>query len=62
MFKSLFDLFLDVTSKVGLLVGKGGYYGNAVRIAPPLSATKEHVEEALEKMDYALGQVMEMSL
>ena len=56
------NAFLDVTSKVGLLVGKGGYYGNAVRIAPPLSATKEHVEEALEKMDYALGQVMEMSL
>jgi 4-aminobutyrate aminotransferase len=46
---------------VDLLIGKGGLYGNALRIAPPLSAKEEHVDEALEKLDYAFAQVMEMS-
>ena len=43
-----------------MLIGKGGMYGNTLRIAPPLTATKEHVEEALEKLDWAFSQVMEM--
>lgn len=50
----------EVTRRIGLLIGKGGYYGNALRIAPPLTATKEHVDEALEKLDYAFAQVQEM--
>lgn len=51
---------LEESRKTGLLIGKGGMYGNTLRIAPPLTATKEHVEEALEKLDYAFSQVMEM--
>jgi 4-aminobutyrate aminotransferase len=31
----------------GLLVGKGGLHGNALRIAPPLSLTAEEAEEGL---------------
>ena len=50
---------LDTARQLGLLVGKGGLYSNCLRIAPPLSATKEHVEEALEKLDYAFAQVQE---
>ncbi len=53
---------LDATRKIGILIGKGGLYGNALRISPPLTATKEHVEEAIEKLDYAFAQVQEMSL
>ena len=51
----------EITKQAGLLIGKGGLYGNTLRIAPPLTATKEHVEEALEKLDYAFAQVQEMS-
>lgn len=31
----------------GLLIGKGGLYGNALRIAPPLSITADEVDEGL---------------
>ncbi len=51
----------EITKQAGLLIGKGGLYGNTLRIAPPLTATVEHVDEALEKLDYAFAQVQEMS-
>ena len=43
----------------GLLIGKGGLYGNVIRIAPPLIAQKEHVDEALEILDHARAVVHE---
>jgi 4-aminobutyrate aminotransferase len=52
----------EQTRQRGLLIGKGGLYNNVLRIAPPLIATKDHVEEALEILDHALAQVHEMSL
>jgi alanine-glyoxylate transaminase/(R)-3-amino-2-methylpropionate-pyruvate transaminase len=55
------NYLLDQTKERGLLVGKGGMYGNALRIAPPLVATKEHVDEALEILDHAVAQTQEMS-
>ena len=56
---ALANAVLVETRKVGLLIGKGGMFGNALRIAPPLIANEEHIQEALEKLDYAFGQVME---
>ncbi|MCB0155168.1 MAG: aspartate aminotransferase family protein [Anaerolineae bacterium] len=50
----------EESRKRGLLIGKGGLYGNVLRIAPPLTATKENVAEALEILDYAFAQVQEM--
>jgi 4-aminobutyrate aminotransferase len=38
--------FLEETRKRGLLVGKGGLYGNVLRIAPPLSVTDDEMAEA----------------
>ncbi len=55
------NALLDTARKLGLLIGKGGLWGNTMRIAPPLIATKEDVDEAIEKLDYALAQVQEMS-
>lgn len=49
----------EITRQIGLLIGKGGLYGNTLRIAPPLTATQEHVDEAVEKLDYALAQIQE---
>ncbi|MFI6734247.1 aspartate aminotransferase family protein [Nonomuraea sp. NPDC050451] len=37
--------FMEETKKAGLLAGKGGLYGTAIRMAPPLTLT---VEEAVE--------------
>ncbi|MFN8467470.1 MAG: aspartate aminotransferase family protein [Caldilineaceae bacterium] len=43
----------------GLLIGKGGLYGNVVRIAPPLTASAEQIDEAIEILDHALAAVHE---
>ncbi|GMQ85559.1 MAG: aspartate aminotransferase family protein [Acidimicrobiia bacterium] len=36
---------MEETKQRGLLVGKGGLYGNVLRIAPPLSLTEEEAEQ-----------------
>ena len=36
--------------KAGLLVGKGGLYGNVLRIAPPMTVTAEEIETGLSVM------------
>jgi len=41
----------------GLLVGKGGLYGNVLRISPPLVITEEDAATALEVFDAAFGEV-----
>lgn len=41
----------EETKKRGLLVGKGGLYGNTIRIAPPLIVGRSEVEEALRILD-----------
>jgi 4-aminobutyrate aminotransferase len=38
----------------GLLVGKGGLHGNVLRLAPPLSLTREELEEGLAILALAL--------
>jgi 4-aminobutyrate aminotransferase-like enzyme len=45
---------LEATKRMGLLVGKGGLYGNVLRIKPPLCITAEDVDYALEVLDRAL--------
>ena len=50
---------LEATKARRLLIGKGGLYGNCLRIAPPLSITAEECDEAVtlfsEAVDEALG-------
>ncbi|MHB1846114.1 MAG: aspartate aminotransferase family protein [Deltaproteobacteria bacterium] len=46
--------FLEACRREGLLVGKGGLYGNTIRIAPPMIATKGDVDEAAKLMDKAM--------
>ena len=41
----------------GLLIGKGGLYGNVLRIAPPLSVTEAEVAEAVETITAALAEI-----
>jgi 4-aminobutyrate aminotransferase-like enzyme len=49
----------EATRERGLLIGKGGLYGNALRIAPPLIATQDDVDQALEILDHAFAEVQE---
>ncbi|MGC5016087.1 aspartate aminotransferase family protein [Streptosporangium sp. DT93] len=39
--------FMEETRKAGLLAGKGGLYGNVLRMAPPLTLTVEEAAEGL---------------
>ncbi len=47
--------FLERTRERGLLVGKGGLYGNVIRIAPPLTLSAHEVADGLQAMGDALG-------
>lgn len=55
------NYLFEQTRERGLLIGKGGLYGNVLRLAPPLVATKKHVDEALEILDHAFAATQEMS-
>jgi len=41
----------EETKKRGLLIGKGGLYGNVIRIAPALNITKGDIDEGLKIID-----------
>jgi 4-aminobutyrate aminotransferase len=41
----------------GLLVGKGGLYGNVVRMSPPLNISKTDVDVAIAALDKGLAEV-----
>lgn len=41
----------------GLLIGRGGLFGNIVRIAPPLGITAEQVDFVLKTIDQSLKEV-----
>lgn len=39
----------------GLIIGKGGMYGNVLRISPPLTVTTEDADQAADVIDQALA-------
>ncbi|MGH3425576.1 MAG: aminotransferase class III-fold pyridoxal phosphate-dependent enzyme, partial [Nocardioidaceae bacterium] len=39
---------LERTKAAGLLVGKGGLYGNVIRLAPPMTLTDDETAEGLQ--------------
>ncbi|MCI0662361.1 MAG: aspartate aminotransferase family protein [Acidobacteria bacterium] len=47
----------EETKKRGVLVGKGGLYGNVIRLGPPLIATKDNIDELVSALDEALAQI-----
>jgi 4-aminobutyrate aminotransferase len=46
---------MEETRTRGLLVGKGGLHGNAIRMAPPLTLTAEEADEGLEILRAAVA-------
>ena len=45
---------LEAARDEGLLIGKGGLYGNVLRIAPPLSLTADEATEGFVKLETAV--------
>jgi 4-aminobutyrate aminotransferase-like enzyme len=48
---------METAREQGLLVGKGGLYGNVIRIAPSMLVEKSEVDEAARRLDLALAEV-----
>jgi len=49
--------FVDTCKDMGLLLGKGGLYGNVVRIAPHLNVAAEDMDAAMDIIGRALVEV-----
>ncbi|HUJ28653.1 MAG TPA: aspartate aminotransferase family protein [Myxococcales bacterium] len=49
---------MEATRKRGLLVGKGGLYGNTMRIAPPMIVSKSQVDDAIRILGEALSEAL----
>lgn len=47
----------EETRKRGVLIGKGGLYGNVIRLGPPLIATKDHIDELVGALSAAFASV-----
>ncbi len=45
----------EETRGLGLLIGKGGLYGNVIRLTPPLIVSAREVDDALEVLDKAFA-------
>jgi 4-aminobutyrate aminotransferase-like enzyme len=41
----------------GLLIGKGGLYGNVIRLSPMLNISKADVDEAIQLLDKSLSEI-----
>lgn len=48
----------EQTCKRGLLIGKGGLYGNTIRIAPPLTVSEGDVAAAIRILDESFTAIM----
>ena len=47
---------LEAARRRGLLVGKGGLYGNAIRIAPMLNVTEEEIDEGVAALTATIDE------
>jgi len=48
---------LEAAKRQDLLIGKGGLYGNTIRIAPPMLINQEGVNEGCDRLERALAEV-----
>ncbi|KAL0419280.1 UNVERIFIED_CONTAM: Alanine--glyoxylate aminotransferase 23, mitochondrial [Sesamum radiatum] len=48
---------MEQMKEMGVLIGKGGLFGNVLRITPPLCFTKEDVDFLVDVMDYTLSKI-----
>ncbi|KAM7526572.1 hypothetical protein LguiA_016474 [Lonicera macranthoides] len=48
---------MDQMKDMGVLIGKGGFFGNVFRITPPLCFTKEDADYLVDVMDLAMSKI-----
>jgi 4-aminobutyrate aminotransferase-like enzyme len=48
---------MERSKENGLLIGKGGLWGNVVRLSPPLNASQADVDEAVRILDKSFAQL-----
>ena len=48
---------LEHAKELGLLIGKAGFYGNVLRIKPPMCFNRENVDFLIEVLDIALNKL-----
>ena len=48
---------LEASRENRILIGKGGFFGNAVRISPPLNISKSDVDEFARRLDASFAHV-----
>ncbi len=53
------EAFLEACKARGLLVGKGGLYGNVIRIAPMLNVSEAEMDEGVDKLVAAITDISE---
>ena len=41
---------MEETKARGLLIGKGGLYGNVLRLGPPLNITTEQIDQGVDSL------------
>jgi 4-aminobutyrate aminotransferase-like enzyme len=54
--KAVLKVF-EETKRRGVLIGKGGLFGNVIRLGPPLIATKSDIDELVTALDAAFATV-----
>ncbi len=48
---------MEAAKRQGLLIGKGGLYGNVIRIAPSMLVSAAEIEDGARRLDRALSEV-----
>lgn len=48
---------MEQMKEMGVLIGKGGFYGNVFRITPPLCFTKQDADFLVDVMDYTMSKM-----
>jgi 4-aminobutyrate aminotransferase len=51
------NAIMEEARKCGLLIGKGGFYGNVIRMSPPLNISKADVDEAVRILDESFAAI-----
>ncbi len=54
---ALTGALLEATKKRGLLIGRGGRWGNVTRIAPPMTVSAGQIDQALAVLDESFAEI-----